>query len=61
MYLLIYNFMFVLPLIIMLLAASNKVMVKKMTKWEKSKSRNMNLLSGLVMIALGIIILIWFV
>ncbi len=60
-YLLLYNLMFVLPLIVILLAASNKVVIKRITKWEQSKSGAMHLLSGLVMVALGLIILIWFV
>ena len=60
-YLLLYNFAFVTPLIIVLLLASNKKMVKKMTTWEQSKSKLMRLISGLLMLGLGLIILRWFV
>lgn len=60
-YMLVYNVMFVLPLIIILLSASNKVVVEKMSKWERSKSNTMHLLSGIVMIVLGVIILMFFV
>lgn len=60
-YLLIYNLVFVAPLIIILLGASNKLIVDKMSNWERSKSKGMRLLSGLLMVSLGIIILIWFV
>lgn len=60
-YLLIYNFMFVMPLIILLLASANKIVVNKITKFEKSKARSMRLISGLIMILLSVIILIWFV
>lgn len=60
-YLLLYNLAFVTPLIIVLLLASNKRMVEKMTTWEQSKSKLMRLISGLLMLGLGLIILRWFV
>jgi cytochrome c biogenesis protein CcdA len=60
-YLLLYNLMFVMPLVAILLGASNKVVVQKMTEWRQSKSRAMHLLSGLIMIVLGLVILTWFV
>ncbi len=60
-YLVIYNIFFVMPLIIMLLFASSKRMTEKISKWERSESRLIKLISGLVMIALGIIILVWFI
>jgi cytochrome c biogenesis protein CcdA len=60
-YLLLYNIMFVLPLIGILLATSNKYATKKMTEWEQSKSKAMHLLSGVIMVVLGLVILIWFV
>lgn len=59
-YLLLYNLAFVLPLIIILVLASNKRVVEKMTAWEQSKSKTMRLISGLLMIALGVIILLFF-
>lgn len=60
-YLLLYNFAFVMPLIIVLILSSNKRVVEKMTAWEQSKSKTMRLISGLLMIALGVIILLFFV
>lgn len=60
-YLVIYNIFFVMPLIIMLLLASNKKTTEKLSEWERSESRLIKLISGLVMIALGIIILAWFI
>jgi len=59
-YLLLYNLMFVVPLFIILLLASNKFAVDKLTKWEQSESKSMKILSAATMIALGLIILIWF-
>ncbi|MFQ6116108.1 MAG: cytochrome c biogenesis CcdA family protein [bacterium] len=60
-YLLLYNIMFVLPLIAILLAASNRRVAQKLTAWEQSQAKPMRLLSGIVMLGLGLIILIWFV
>lgn len=59
-YLLLYNLMFVVPLIIVLLLTSNKKATEKITEWEQSESKNMKILSAAVMIILGAIILIWF-
>ncbi|RJR31499.1 hypothetical protein C4569_02080 [Candidatus Parcubacteria bacterium] len=59
-YLLFYNLMFVLPLIIILIFASNKFALEKITQWEQSKSKSMRLLSALTMIALGAVIIIFF-
>lgn len=60
-YMLLYNLMFVLPLIILLILASNRYAVEKLTKWEQSKSRVMRLLAAVTMIVLGLVILVWFV
>lgn len=60
-YLLLYNLVFVLPLIIILILSSNKLAVDKLTKWEQSESKVMKILAGITMIGLGLIILIWFV
>lgn len=60
-YLIIYNIMFVMPLIITLAFASNKKLADKISKLERSESKHLHLLSGVVMIALGLVILIWFV
>lgn len=61
MYLLIYNFVFVLPLIIVLFAVSNEATAVTLSKYEAKHKRIIKLLFGLLMIALGAIILIWFV
>lgn len=60
-YMTIYNFMFILPLLIILFGASNKYVTEKMTNWEQSKSKSMRLWSGVIMVALGLIILLFFV
>lgn len=60
-YLLIYNLMFVLPLILILAATGNQKVTEAITRAEQSASKMLHLVSGLVMIALGAIILIFFV
>ncbi|MBI1972855.1 hypothetical protein HYS50_02530 [Candidatus Woesearchaeota archaeon] len=55
-YLLLYNIMFILPLIIILLVAANKRIVQKLEQLEASESKYLKLISGIVMIILAIII-----
>jgi cytochrome c biogenesis protein CcdA len=56
-YLLFYNLMFVLPLIAVLLAAGNNVVLEKIQRWKKENARQTKLWSSLAMLALGVIIL----
>lgn len=60
-YLLLYNLMFVSPLIILLALAGNKYAAEKLLYWENSQSRYMHLISGLLMITLGLIIILFFI
>jgi len=60
-YLLLYNLMFVVPLIIILLGVSNRRAVGRLARWEASHKREVKLATGLVMVALGAAILIWFI
>lgn len=60
-YLLLYNLMFILPLIFILILSSNKLAVGKLTKWEQSENKAMKILAAVTMIGLGLIILIWFI
>jgi len=57
-YLLFYNFIFVVPLIIVLFIASNKSLLEKIQIWRKRKTLRIRLVSGLAMIILGVIILL---
>ena len=57
-YLLLYNFMFVLPLIVILFVIYFGVSPEKAEKWRKSKRKWMKLFSGLLMVGLGIWMLI---
>lgn len=53
-YLLIYNLMFVLPLIIMLSAITLGYSYKKAEEWKEEHKDYMKLLSGLLLVALGV-------
>jgi len=55
-YLILYNFIFVLPLIVLLFIASEKSLLDKVQEWQKQERSNMRFWSGLAMIILGIII-----
>lgn len=60
-YLLIYNVMFVLPLVAILLALGNRRTLGQVSRWEAQHKQALKLGQGLVMIALGVAILLWFV
>ena len=55
-YLLLYNLIFIFPLVIMLLITSNSGLLEKVQQWKKENMRQMKLWSGLAMVALGVII-----
>ena len=57
-YLLLYNLMFVLPLIIIFVFANNRFVVEKMTFWSETKGYFMKVVLGITMIILGILIFI---
>lgn len=60
-YLLLYNFMFVLPLIIILVLAANPYTLVKFGEWQQKHKKTQGLIMGLFMIILGAVILIFFV
>ena len=55
-YLAIYNLIFVLPLVIILLMASDRNLLGKVEAWQKKEGRGMRFWSGIAMIILGIVI-----
>lgn len=57
-YLIIYNLIFVLPLIIILLIGSDKALITKVEDWKKKNNKGMKFWGGLAMIGLGIIMLV---
>lgn len=56
-YLLLYNLVFVSPLILILFLASDKIVLYKLQDWRKNNVRSMRLYGGVAMIILGALIL----
>jgi len=57
-YLILYNLIFILPLVVILLIASEKSLLEKIQTWRKEKTRQMKLYTSLAMILLGFLIFI---
>lgn len=60
-YMLIYNLMFVVPLLALLVLAGNKYSLGRVAEWQAKSDRGLKFWSGVMMILIGLIILIWFV
>jgi len=58
-YLFLYNLVFVLPLVIILLSLGNRMIAKRVATWEREHALKIRLWYGLVMVALGAIMLLW--
>ncbi|NOZ26652.1 MAG: hypothetical protein GXP39_01180 [Chloroflexi bacterium] len=58
-YLVLYNLMFVVPLVVVLLLSLDPVLGGKIQEWERSSSRAVRGVTGGVMAALGLGLLIW--
>jgi cytochrome c-type biogenesis protein len=58
-YLLFYNIIFVSPLVVILLLASQKRLLAKVQAWQAGEKKMMRLGGGIVMVALGIIIFLF--
>ena len=55
-YLMLYNLVFILPLVVLLLIASHASLVERVRAWQRKERTNMRLWGGVAMVALGIII-----
>lgn len=58
-YLLLYNLVFVLPLVVILLIGSDRGLLEKVQSWKKGETRSMKYWGGVAMIVLGVIIFIF--
>ncbi len=58
-YLFLYNLVFVLPLVIILLSLGNRLIAKRWATWEREHSLKIRLWYGLVMVGLGAVMLVW--
>ncbi len=57
-YLFIYNLMLIVPLVAVLLASSNRIVVDKMIVWQSGNKKKVRLLMGSFMVAMGFVILL---
>ncbi|MBI2035973.1 MAG: hypothetical protein HYT12_04840 [Candidatus Liptonbacteria bacterium] len=57
-YLVIYNLVFILPLVIILFIASDSALLGKVQYWQNQEKKTMRLAGGIAMIALGVVILL---
>lgn len=55
-YLVYYNLLFVLPLVVILAIASDRGLLEKVQTWQKKERKGMRLWGGIAMVALGILI-----
>lgn len=55
-YLLLYNLIFILPLVLILFLASNEALFSKVQAWQRSENKLMRLGGGIAMVALGTLI-----
>ncbi len=60
-YLMLYNLMFVMPLIIILALAANPYTLVKLGEWQQKHKKTQKLVMGLAMIIIGSVILMFFV
>lgn len=58
-YLALYNVMFILPLLVILLVINSRPMSLALAGWERTHARSMHTAIGIVMVLLGILILGW--
>lgn len=58
-YLALYNVVFVLPLVVILVGAGNRLVAKRWARWERENSLRIRLWYGLIMVGLGIVMLVW--
>ncbi len=58
-YLVLYNVLFVTPLVGILLAVGNRTTAKAWARWEREHALRIRLAFGLIMVALGVIMMVW--
>ncbi len=60
-YLLLYNLMFVMPLIVIYAVTANQKVAMKMLDWQEREKNHLKLIMGLIMVVLGAIIFKWYI
>lgn len=57
-YLILYNFIFILPLVLLLLIGSHSNLIEKVKSWQQQNRKAMKLVGGVAMILLAILIIL---
>lgn len=57
-YLYLYNVAFVLPLVLVLLAVSNRHLARRITAWERARTHRIQQLSGVAMVLVGLLTIV---
>lgn len=60
-YLLLYNLVFVLPLVVILLSLGNRLVAKRWAAWEREHALKIRLWYGVIMVAMGAVMLLWII
>lgn len=60
-YLLLYNLMVIVPLLVLLILACNPITLAKLAQWRKKHQHTEKLVMGMMMITLGALILLFFI
>lgn len=60
-YLTLYNLLFVLPLVVILLVVGNRTAAKHLAGWERRHALRLRLWFGLAMVGLGAVMLLWII
>ncbi len=55
-YLVLYNVVFVLPLLVILFISGNQTLLQKVDAWKKEQAGNMRVWGGIILIGLGILV-----
>jgi len=55
-YLLLYNFILIIPLVVVLFISANKILVEKVQMWKRDNIGGLKFWTGIVMIIIGILI-----
>jgi cytochrome c-type biogenesis protein len=58
-YLLLYNIVFVLPLVVILLSLGNRLVARRWASWEREHSLKIRLWYGIIMVTMGAVMLLW--
>jgi cytochrome c-type biogenesis protein len=58
-YLFVYNLVFIIPLALLLLLASDRLLLDKVQNWRKNNVRKFHLWGGLAVIILGVVMLLF--